>query len=75
VVSTTYDMATPHEWGVQVAGELDNATLLTYDGDGHTAYTSGSRCIDAAVDAYLLRGELPAEGTVCVPDVAAGSEE
>ncbi|MGB7979924.1 MAG: alpha/beta hydrolase [Candidatus Nanopelagicales bacterium] len=67
VVSTTYDMATPHEWGVQVADELDDATLLTFDGDGHTAYTSGSRCIDDAVDAYLLSGAMPGAGTVCLP--------
>jgi pimeloyl-ACP methyl ester carboxylesterase len=72
VVSTKYDPATPYEWGVQVAGELDNATLLTYDGDGHTAYTSGSSCIDKAVDAYFLSGELPAEGTVCQPDPGSG---
>ena len=68
VVSTKYDPATPYEWGVQVADELDNATLLTYDGDGHTAYTSGSSCIDRAVDAYLLSGTMPAEGTVCRAD-------
>ncbi len=72
VVSTTYDVATPHEWGVEVAGELDNATLLTYDGDGHTAYTSGSQCIDDAVDAYLLAGTMPSEGTVCLPDSSTG---
>ena len=72
VVTTKYDPATPYEWGVQVADELDNATLLTYDGDGHTAYTSGSRCIDKAVDAYLLDGTLPAEGTVCQPDAGSG---
>jgi pimeloyl-ACP methyl ester carboxylesterase len=73
VVSTTYDPATPYEWGVQVADELDNARLLTFDGDGHTAYTSGSSCIDDAVDAYLLRGELPAEGTTCQVDGAGGA--
>ncbi len=73
VVSTTYDMATPHEWGVEVAKELDSATLLTYDGDGHTAYTSGSQCIDEAVDAYLLAGTMPAEGTVCLPGASAGA--
>jgi pimeloyl-ACP methyl ester carboxylesterase len=73
VVTTKYDPATPYEWGVQVAGELDNATLLTYDGDGHTAYTSGSSCIDKAVDAYFLEGTLPAEGTVCQPDPGSGS--
>ena len=73
VVSTKYDPATPYEWGVQVASELDNATLLTFDGDGHTAYTSGSTCIDDAVDAYLLSGTMPAEGTVCTADAASGT--
>jgi pimeloyl-ACP methyl ester carboxylesterase len=72
VVSTKYDPATPYEWGVQVADELDNATLLTYDGDGHTAYTSGSNCIDKAVDTYFLQGALPAEGTVCQSDADRG---
>jgi len=76
VVSTKYDPATPYEWGEQVAGELDNATLLTYDGDGHTGYTSGSRCIDEAVDTFFLSGVQPAEGTVCQPDDASpGAEE
>jgi pimeloyl-ACP methyl ester carboxylesterase len=73
VVSTKYDPATPYEWGVQVADELDNATLLSYEGDGHTAYTSGSTCIDKAVDAYFLDGTLPAEGTVCRPDAGSDS--
>ena len=72
VVSTKYDPATPYEWGVQVAQELDNATLLTFDGDGHTGYTSGSTCIDTAVDAYFLDGTLPAQGTVCQPDAGRG---
>ena len=72
VVTTTYDPATPYEWGVQVAQELDNASLLTYDGDGHTAYTSGSTCIDKAVDAYFLEGTLPAQGTVCQRDASSG---
>ena len=65
VVSTTHDPATPHAWGEQLADDLANARLLTFDGIGHTAYQRGSGCIDEAVDAYLLRGALPAEGTVC----------
>lgn len=68
VVSTKYDPATPYEWGVQVSKELQNATLLTYDADGHTAYYSGSTCIDNVVDAYLISGTLPADGVVCKPD-------
>ena len=65
VVTTKFDPATPYEWGVQVAWELDNATLLTYDGDGHTACTSGPGCIDKAVEEYFLSGTMPAEGTGC----------
>lgn len=65
VVSTTKDPATPYQWGELVASQLANARLLTYDGTGHTAYTQGSSCVDDAVDAYLLAGELPAEGTRC----------
>ncbi len=68
VVSTMYDPATPYEWGVQVAEELDNARLLTYEGDGHTAYRSGSSCVDGAVDGYFIDGALPGEGAVCGAD-------
>ena len=62
VVGTTRDPATPYEWARRVAGTLEPGRLLTYVGDGHTAYRRGSDCIDRAVDAYLLDGELPADG-------------
>ncbi|MBK6663318.1 MAG: alpha/beta hydrolase [Thermoflexaceae bacterium] len=39
VVSTTGDPATPYEWGVAVARQLPGAALLTFDGEGHTAYS------------------------------------
>lgn len=65
VVTTRNDPATPYEWGVTMASELENARLLTRDGFGHTAYVEGSDCIDSAVDAYLLTGELPEQGLVC----------
>ena len=39
--------------------------LLTYEGEGHTAYGSSNDCIANAVDAYLLSGTVPAEGTRC----------
>ena len=38
VVSTRKDPATPYQWGTLLADELDNATLVTYEGVGHTAY-------------------------------------
>jgi pimeloyl-ACP methyl ester carboxylesterase len=68
LVATTHDPATPYAGGVEVSKELDNATLLTYDSDGHTAYRRGSTCIDTAVDAYLIQGTVPPQGTLCSPD-------
>ena len=65
VVSTTHDPATPYQWGVRLAEELENGRLISWDAYNHTAYRSGSECIDSAIDDYLLRGTVPAEGTIC----------
>lgn len=65
VVGTTRDPATPYEWAQRLAGQLDQATLLTYDGDGHTAYMRSNNCVNDAVDRYWLEGTLPADGTRC----------
>jgi pimeloyl-ACP methyl ester carboxylesterase len=65
VVGTTRDPATPYAWAVSLAKQLAAGRLLTYVGDGHTAYSRGSRCIDAAVNGFLLEEKLPAEGTRC----------
>ena len=59
VVSTRGDSATPFAWGVQLAEDLASGRLLAYEGDGHTAYLNGSACVDDAVEAYLVAGELP----------------
>jgi pimeloyl-ACP methyl ester carboxylesterase len=65
VVGTRRDPATPAHWARALAGELEPGVLLEYDGDGHTAYSNGSACVDQAVDRYLLTGTAPADGTVC----------
>jgi hypothetical protein len=49
--------------------DLGNATLLTMEGDGHTAYGGRSTCIDAATEAYLVDATLPAPGTVWTQEV------
>ncbi|MEO3785555.1 alpha/beta hydrolase [Actinocorallia sp. B10E7] len=67
VVGTTRDPATPYQWSRNLASQLDKGVLLTYDGDGHTAYLAGSRCIRSAVDDYLLKATPPASGTTCRP--------
>ncbi|MDG4859445.1 alpha/beta hydrolase [Streptomyces sp. T-3] len=65
VVGTTRDPATPYKWAKSLAGQLDSGHLLTYDGDGHTAYGRGSDCIDTAINRYLLEGRAPADGKKC----------
>ncbi|MGW1408621.1 alpha/beta hydrolase [Streptomyces sp. NPDC002403] len=65
VVGTTRDPATPYKWARSLAGQLDSGTLLTYQGDGHTAYGRGSDCIDTAINTYLLEGTPPAKGKNC----------
>ncbi|MFE0633403.1 alpha/beta hydrolase [Streptomyces sp. NPDC058864] len=65
VVGTTRDPATPYDQARALATQLSSGRLLTWDGDGHTAYQQGSRCVDTAVDDYFLHGRLPPDGTVC----------
>ncbi|WP_031077541.1 alpha/beta hydrolase [Streptomyces sp. NRRL S-118] len=65
VVGTTRDPATPYKWAQALAGQLATGTLLTYEGDGHTAYGRGSDCIDTAINTYLLQGTVPPDGKRC----------
>jgi pimeloyl-ACP methyl ester carboxylesterase len=66
VVATTYDPATPYRGAKSLVRDLGNARLITMRGDGHTAYSGNSPCIDAAVEAYVNDGTLPPAGTKCV---------
>lgn len=65
VIGTTNDPATPYQWSVNLAEQLESGVLLTRSGEGHTAYGSGNRCIDKAVETYLVDGEPPEDGTRC----------
>ena len=65
VVGTLRDPATPYAWAQGLANQLESGVLLTWDGDGHTAYNRGSTCIDRAIEAYLVQGTPPADGTTC----------
>jgi len=44
---------------------LDSAQLLTYVGNGHTAYGRSNQCVQDNVDAYLLQGAMPPAGKRC----------
>jgi pimeloyl-ACP methyl ester carboxylesterase len=65
VIGTTRDPATPYEWAVRLRKQLAKAALITFDGDGHTAYSRSNTCVDRAVDAYYLEGTLPEDGLRC----------
>ena len=65
VIGTTGDPATPVEWAASLRKQLGNASLLTWRGEGHTAYGRSNSCIGDAVDNYLVEGKVPADNTVC----------
>ncbi|MGZ4751329.1 MAG: alpha/beta hydrolase [Oryzihumus sp.] len=65
VVGTTRDPATPYAWSQRLAGELANGHLVTFNGDGHTAYMRANSCLDNSVDAYLIKGTVPRAGLRC----------
>jgi pimeloyl-ACP methyl ester carboxylesterase len=67
VVGNTGDPATPYEGARRMADELGKGVgvMLTWRGEGHGAYGSGSDCVDSTVNAYLLDGTVPKDGKVC----------
>ncbi|MDO9395861.1 MAG: alpha/beta hydrolase [Herbiconiux sp.] len=64
VVGTTGDPATPYKWAEALAGQLESGQLITFEGEGHTAYNS-STCVSDLVDQYFLTGAVPASDPDC----------
>lgn len=65
VIGTTGDPATPYEWAVALADQLDSGVLVSYEGEGHTAYNKSNACVDTAVEAFLLEGTVPEADPKC----------
>ncbi len=66
VVGTTGDPATPYEQSVALAHEvLSDGFLITFEGEGHTAYGRSNECVSSAVDDFLIRGKIPSKEPVC----------
>ncbi|MDQ0729440.1 alpha/beta hydrolase [Arthrobacter sp. B1I2] len=65
VIGTTGDPATPVDWAASLRKQLGNAALLTWRGEGHTAYGRANSCLENSVDSYLVSGKLPADNTIC----------
>ncbi len=65
VVGTTRDPATPYAWAVSLRNQLSSGVLVTWNGDGHTAYGRANQCLTDTVDAYFVDGKVPADRTAC----------
>ena len=65
VIGTTNDPATPYSWAQKVASTLENGHLITYTGEGHTAYNKSNSCVNDAVDDYFINGTVPADDPRC----------
>lgn len=65
VVGTKNDPATPYSGAVSLTKALGGKTmLLSWEGDGHTAYPK-TTCVSDAVNAYLIDLTVPAANTDC----------
>jgi pimeloyl-ACP methyl ester carboxylesterase len=64
IVGTKWDPATNYDDAVSASKRLPNSRLLSNVNWGHTSYGT-SDCATNAIDNYLLKGTLPAKGTVC----------
>jgi len=68
LVGTRGDPATPYRWTVETAKRLGpSAVVLDNRGEGHTGYTT-SPCVHRKVDAFLLYGTTPPDGSSCGPE-------
>jgi pimeloyl-ACP methyl ester carboxylesterase len=65
VIGTTGDPATPYEWAVALADQLESGVLVSYDGEGHTAYRKSNACVDTTVESFLLDGTVPETDPEC----------
>ncbi|MDH6181830.1 pimeloyl-ACP methyl ester carboxylesterase [Microbacteriaceae bacterium SG_E_30_P1] len=65
VIGTTNDPATPYEWAVTIAETLENGHLVTYEGEGHTAYNKSNQCVNDVVDAFFIDGVVPESDPRC----------
>jgi pimeloyl-ACP methyl ester carboxylesterase len=64
VVGTTGDPATPYEQTPALAKMLGVGRVLTWKGEGHTAYPK-TRCVTEAVNRYLVDLKVPSDGLTC----------
>jgi pimeloyl-ACP methyl ester carboxylesterase len=64
VIGNSGDPVTPLPGAVDLAEDLESGVLMTWQGQGHTAYPK-TDCVTAAVNAYLINLTAPLDGLTC----------
>ena len=65
VIGGRHDPATPYSGALHLTSALGSAALLTWTGQGHTAFLQNHACVDRIADAVLLELKLPPGGATC----------
>ena len=66
VIGTTGDPATPYWQAQNLATKiLSDGHLITFNGEGHTAYGRSNECVVSAVDNFLIKGVVPVKDPNC----------
>lgn len=60
MVHSVHDPSDPYQWAFSLGAQVHADAVLTRTGDGHTSYHT-SPCARAAIDAYLIRPQAPAD--------------
>jgi pimeloyl-ACP methyl ester carboxylesterase len=68
VIGHRFDPILPFQSSLAMARELDQGTLLSVNGYGHTVLRNASACASRYETALFVSGLLPPPGTVCTPD-------
>ena len=65
IVNPTNDPATPYKWAVGLNKLLPGSKLISLKSNGHTGHNRGSKCVDSAVNNFLINGQIPQENLTC----------
>lgn len=72
-VSNTADPVTPLRSGRLMHSFFPGSSLLVGDGAGHCSLATPSTCTLGHIRDYFQTGELPSDGTLCIPEKSAWS--
>lgn len=65
VIGGLNDPATPYDWSVRLAEQLESGVLITVDAEGHSQYNQGNGCVDDPVNDYFLNGNAISDDIDC----------